>query len=278
MANEISFESVLPKAICLPLVRIERDPFLRKELAAYCDEQTVQKAVEECPAAAGISKEVVNKIAKACITYETRKVSALSFAAGIPGGLAMLGTVPADLVQYMGHVLRVLQKLAYLYGWQDLLDDIKAGDEKMSDETSNILTLFVGVMFGVNGANTAIRKISEGAARYASKTLMQKALTKGTIYPIVKKIASMISVQMTKEIFSKGVSKIIPVVGGVVSGSLTYATFRPMSERLRVHLATLKWANVDYYKEAEAPNSSPDSMVNIEVKDVVEVESVLDTE
>lgn len=41
---------------------------------------------------------------------------------------------------------------------------------------------------------------------------------------------------MTKDIFAKGVSKIIPFTGGVASGELTYATYKPMAIKLKKHL------------------------------------------
>ena len=37
---------------------------------------------------------------------------------------------------------------------------------------------------------------------------------------------------MTKKTFANGVGKIIPVVGGVVAGGLTFATMLPMGQRL----------------------------------------------
>ncbi len=46
---------------------------------------------------------------KSCIVLEIRKVTVLSAAAGLTGGFAMLGTVPADLSQYFLHILRILQ-------------------------------------------------------------------------------------------------------------------------------------------------------------------------
>ena len=52
---------------------------------------------------------------------------------------------------------------------------------------------------------------------------------------------------MTKDIFAKGVSKAVPVVGAAVSGGLTLATFAPMAERLRKHLAESELADVKYY-------------------------------
>lgn len=37
---------------------------------------------------------------------------------------------------------------------------------------------------------------------------------------------------MTKEVFAKGISKVVPLVGGVISGGITFATLRPMGTRL----------------------------------------------
>lgn len=243
MQKEISFEVVLHEAMKLPLIYVDRDEFLRRELIKVCSGEETDVAILKNPASAGISMDKINKLAEECISYEAVKVSAISFATGIPGGLAMFGTVPADLIQYMGHILVIIQKLAYLYGWDDLIQK----DQKVDDGTESLLILFVGIMFGVNGATAAISKIVEKAAQKIEKDLINKALTKGTIYPIVKQVARSIGIKMTKEIFAKNVSKIVPIVGGVVSGGLTYVTFTPMAYRLKGYLAGLKYCNPDYY-------------------------------
>jgi len=243
MSENNTFELALKTASTLPMVHIDREKFLHKELIKYYPKEQVEIAVQNNPAYAGIPVSIINKIAKNCINYETNKVSSISFAAGLPGGFAMAGTIPADVAQYFGHVLRILQKLVYLYGW----DELVGADGSFDDETTNMLTLFVGVMFGVNGAATTITKLSASAAQRASKTIASKALTKGTIYPIVKKIAQVLGVKMTKDTFAKGVSKVIPVVGGVASGGLTYITYKPMAYKLKKHLETLKWCDTTYY-------------------------------
>lgn len=244
MSEKIDFGLVLRESANLPLVRIERESFLRTALSPYYDKYIVEKAIQYNPAYAGITSEEIKKIAKDCINYETNKVTILSAVAGIPGGLAVIGTIPADLVQYFGHVIRIAQKLIYLYGWQELFDK----DGQMDDGTANLLTLFIGVMFGVNGATNAIIKISESTAKKVANSLAQKALTKGMIYPIVKKVAAALGIKITKDIFAKGVAKVVPIFGGVVSGTITYATFKPMAKKLRNHLAKLELANVEFYK------------------------------
>ena len=41
---------------------------------------------------------------------------------------------------------------------------------------------------------------------------------------------------MTKEVFAGFFKKAIPVVGGVVCGGITYATFKPCCDRLKKSL------------------------------------------
>lgn len=257
MSEKIDFEVILRTAVSLPMVKIDRSSFLRASLEKYFDNDTVELAIEKCPAYAGITCKELDKIAKACIDYETLKVTSLSALSGLPGGIALIGTVPADLAQYYGHILRILQKLVYLYGWEALF----TYDGYLDDETSSLLTLFVGIMFGVNGARATISHITELASKRASKIIVQKALTKGTIYPIVKKIAQSLGVQMSKGVFAKGAAKTIPIVGALSSGVLTYATYKPMAYKLKSYLETLKWADVSYYNSVFGDNKDTDDVI-----------------
>lgn len=182
--ERIDFETVLVESAKLPMVKIDRELFLRKELKGRYNPEVVEKAIQYSPAYAGISVEEINRIAKSCITAETTRVTAISAAAGIPGGFALIGTVPADLTQYFAHILRIVQELIYLYGWKELNLD----STEMNQETKNLLILFVGIMFGVNGAVNAVNKVATQVAKQVAKKLPQKALTKGTVYPIVKRV------------------------------------------------------------------------------------------
>lgn len=242
-AEHVSSNSGFGKALVvvtrLPGVRIDRAAFLRRSLARYCTDDQIRTSIAETPAAAGISAATLRAIADASITNETSRVTAISMAAGIPGGFALIGTIPIDSAQYLAHMLRIAQKLAYLYSWPDFF--AQNGDEP-DDATQNILTLFVGAMFGVQAANKGIGLVAEKMAAQAVKQLPKQALTHGVVYPIVKVVAKHLGVQMSKGTFAKGVAKAIPVVGGVFSGGLTLATFLPMAKRLRKHLASLATA------------------------------------
>lgn len=275
MADSVDFEVVLRNAVQLPLVRVEREPFLRSQLQRHFPKQVVDQAIAESPAAAGINADQLNSIAYDSINYETSKVTALSFAAGLPGGIAMAGTIPADLTQQMAHILRIMQKLAYLYGWPSLMDEENSA---IDDGMVNNLIIFAGIMFGVEGASNAIHRVAAQLALNVAKKLPQQALTKGIVYPVVKKIALALGVHMTKQTFAKSVSKVIPIIGGVVSGGLTFATYRPMACKLKDHLAGLPTASVEFYEqqcEKDAENSDSDDEyieVNIVEEDSVDKE------
>ena len=59
---------------------------------------------------------VITDAASTSVTHETRNVTMISTAAGIPGGLTTIGTIPADVAPCMGHMLRIAQNLAYIFG------------------------------------------------------------------------------------------------------------------------------------------------------------------
>ncbi|WP_434923003.1 hypothetical protein ACR9WD_06720 [Glutamicibacter sp. PAEs-4] len=233
----------LKKVIRLRGVKIDRDHFLTAELhkKGYNRDQ-IDRAVSTNPAAAGIGPKLLDEIASESIDFETRKSTALSFASGLPGGLFMFGTIPADITQFYIHAFRVMQKIAYTYGWQSFLDDV----EHIDDETLGKLAGFLGVMMGVSGASTTVGRFAAQVAGPAiQKNIAKQALTKTAWYGPMKQTLKLIGVNVTKQSFAKSVSKIVPVVGGVVSGGLTFVTLKVQSNRLKQHLRELPPPLVD---------------------------------
>ena len=222
MSEENFFVSTLEAASKLPLVRIDRNDFLEKQFINT--EYDIYDIVNKGPVNAGVPKEKIRKIAKGVIKFEGTQVTLISTAAGLPGGLAMIGTVPADMAQYMGYLIRTAQKLMYLYGIGDIND--------ISDGSKSAIIIALGVMLGAEGANNGIRALCKSFAANIEKKIAQKALTKGTLYPIVKKICAQLGIKLTKQGFAKAVGKTVPIIGGIVSGSLTAVTFIPSCNHL----------------------------------------------
>ncbi|MFJ4481279.1 hypothetical protein ACIP3D_02905 [Streptomyces longwoodensis] len=76
---ESRFFTVLLAAAKLPGVRVQREAYLRSALARHCSEDQIRRAVETTPAAAGITVEVLDKVAKRSAGATCRGP------AGIPG-------------------------------------------------------------------------------------------------------------------------------------------------------------------------------------------------
>jgi hypothetical protein len=235
--TEAYARAFMTKLLRLRGVRVEREQFLTAELRRNgVAPDVVARAVKDRPAAAGVPPEMLEEIARRAVAFETRKSASMSFAAGLPGGWALVGTVPGDIAQYYVHAFRVMQKLAYLYGWQSLLDDI----DDVDDETLGKLGTFLGVMMGVAGASSALTGFANNLVRPAlQKQLAGKALTKTAYYPLVKQTLKRVGVEINKQVFAKTVTKVVPVLGGVLSGGLTWASLRVGSTRLAKHLRTL---------------------------------------
>lgn len=240
--QDFAMENVIANAIQIPGVKVDRKKFLTESFAN--EEVDISKVIELGPIESNCSREMISRIANRIIINRTSKSSIASFIAGMPGGFAMAATIPADILQFFGMSLRMAQELSYLYGCPDLWQDGAVDNERVKNQ----LILYTGVMFGVAGAVSSVRFLSSQMAKQVIKKFPQKALTKTFWYPIVKQIGKAIGLKVTKTTVANSISKAVPIIGGVISGSINFASMMPMGKRLA---STLDKANFDY-TEAEA--------------------------
>ena len=247
IASDLALEEIVSKSIQIPGVKVDRNKFLAENFSNKVE--LLEEIINLGPIEAGITKEEINNIANKLILKRTSESSIASFAAGIPGGLALAATIPADMLQFFGVSLRLAQELSYLYGADDLWINGEVDDEKIRNQ----LILYCGVMFGVSGAVSGVRVLSTEVAKTALKKIPQKALTKTFWYPIIKKICSFVGYTLTKKTLASGVSKAIPLIGGVISGTINYASMMPMAKRLNETLdkAAFNYTEEEYNKDIE---------------------------
>lgn len=242
--GQVDIEDVIIMGLKVPGIRVDREHFLRKELQTKYPPEVIDEAVASNPMTAKIPGEVIDRLADEVIKFERNCVSGISTALGMPGGLAMAATIPADIAQYYGYMLRAAQKLMYLYGFPQI--DTEENESVFDTATINMLVVCLGVMYGVAGANKALVKMAQMLATGVQKQLMTKALTKGTIYPIVKQVAKWFGVRMNKQIFTGFFKKAIPVVGGVLGGGITFLSFKPCCDKLKDVLSDTILSNPNF--------------------------------
>jgi hypothetical protein len=209
----------------LPVVRIDREAFLRKHFGSSPHLNVI---LERGPQAV-YSAESLRRKASSIIKNSAAKSSAASFATGLPGNPAvMVAAGGADVAQYFGFAINLAQQIAYLFGEDELFD----GGGQLSEAAQIRVIAYLGTMLGAVGAAGLVTQTSKLAGANLGKKVAAQALTKTAWYPLVKKVGALVGQQITKKTVEKTIAKAVPVLGGVVSGGLTYVTFRPMGHRL----------------------------------------------
>lgn len=216
--------NVLGAALLIPGAKVDRKEFLIKEFGKYCNDATVENIVNKGTVQAGVEVALMDKIAEDTINFHAGIATSLSFAAGLPGLFTTLAAVPADIAQYYYHVIVVAQKLAYIYGLVDL--------GMASDNFKSLVTLLIGVMADIEDADKTVMELF---STQATKNVTTLALIK-TFDKIALRVAVVLSCMLTGKTVFTSVWKVIPIIGGVVSGGITLATFLPMCNKLKNRL------------------------------------------
>lgn len=239
--KKIDLGTVIATVTKMPGVKVNREAFLKEQFKDLSKEE-IACIVEKGPVDAGQSREALAKKASRIIKERTAVSSAASLVAGLPGGMAVLATLPADIVQFYAVALRMAQELVYLYGEKDLWCEATDNYEHVNNQ----LILYCGVMLGASGADATVKVLAAALAKQALNQLPKKALTKTFYFPAIRATLKFFGIKLTKSMFGKGVSKVVPILGGVVSGGITLASMLPMGKRLA---KVLDKAHFDYSEE-----------------------------
>lgn len=240
--------NVINESLKLPFIKVDRSDFLTKTFSNKIDD--MPKLFKEGPQAF-FSKEELDRITSNVINSNVLKSSSISFASGLPGGVAIAATIPADMAQFYGYSLKLAQEISYVYGYQN----IWANQDELTEDAKNTLILYLGIMFGVSSAGSTIRILSNKLALQALKQLPNKTLTKHLYFTILKKVLAIFGTKLTKATFAKGVSKVIPVVGGVLSGSMNYLSLKPMANKLKDELGkSVNYTQQDFEQDIKILN------------------------
>ena len=232
MEKEVSLVgSLLNAAMRFPGVRNNREDYLRTTFCRYCNSDTVENIIDKSPMQAGVSEVLLEKLVDEAISNEKWKTTLASFGAGSLnfGGLATaVGAGAADITCYFAVCLRLAQKLAYLYGWKDM-------DIENNTNAKATLTIFLGCMMGVEAAGKVISELGEAVA----KNMLQKT--------VQQKILEELGLVVSRDLTKRALSKAVPILGGMVSGGISWFIFQKNAERL--HEALKKERNTIEYKQ-----------------------------
>lgn len=217
---------MIGKSAQLPGVKVNRETFLKEQ---FPDSPYIDSVLQHGPPHVYAMDTIRRKVDQ-LIKRNTRKTTSISFLTGLPGNpVLMVAGGSADVMQYFGYAIHMAQQIAYMFGEDDLF---RGKTDHVSEEAKIRIIAYLGVMLGVSGAVTLMAKVAQKAGANIGKKVAGKALTKTVWYPLLKRVAAVLGAKITKKTVEKTITKSVPVIGGVVSGGITYATFRPMGGRL----------------------------------------------
>ena len=139
----------------LPVIRVDREAFLRQQFA---DSKYLDEILKHGPQHV-YTAESLRKKADGVIKKSTNQTTLASFVAGIPGGPAAVAIGGADVAQYFGFAINLAQKIAYLFGEDDLFTD----ESELNEGAKVRVLAYLGVMLGASGSAMFGRKACQGS-------------------------------------------------------------------------------------------------------------------
>ena len=225
--SESFAEKAIKTAMSIPGVKVDRDSFLQNNFRRYGNTELLRsQSTREV-----YSIKEIDEVASAVVRLHLTEVTALSAASGLPGGLWAIPASLGDLSLFYAQVLITAQKLANVYGMPDILD----GKDDLDDNAYRTLIILLGVATGVEGASQMFAKIAQAAIKNAAKKAAEKPAA-NAITIIVVKILEFLGKKATGKAVGNFIKKGIPIASAIISGAFTYASFRPMSRRLKKEL------------------------------------------
>lgn len=207
--------------------KVDRKAFLTEVFEKYCEESQMNDLLKYSPITADLDDYFIKKVADQTINNQVMKLSGLSFVAGLPGGLAMAGTVPADIAQFYYHIIVLSQKLAYIYGWPQIFDQTQ---QETTEEDLTKLTFIIGVMFGNLEAEQAMEDWANEIKQLPEEAGVTFRVSRNDgMLHLAAQIAKWLAIKITKESFGKSASKIVPILGGLFSGGMSYISAKGMT-------------------------------------------------
>ncbi len=165
------------------------------------------------------------------INWQTGKAGATGFALGLPGFAAMPLTIPADLASVSYLQLRMIAVIGIMFGWEATSDQLRtvafscllgtAAGEAVRDVGVKASTRF-GSRFIRNISGKSLKRVNDF---FGIHNLFIKGVNVGT------KAGGKATASASAKAGSKGIvnlSKMVPLLGGIVGGGLNIVFTRQM--------------------------------------------------
>lgn len=173
------------------------------------------------------SGKTPEECARNFINWQTGKAGATGFALGLPGFAAMPVTIPADLASVSYLQLRMIAVIGILFGWETTSDQFRAvAFSCLLGTATGEAVRDVGVKASARFGSRFVRNISGKSLKRVNDFLgIPKLFIKGV------NAGTKAGGKATAKVGSEGIvnlSKMVPLLGGIVGGGLNIVFTRQM--------------------------------------------------
>lgn len=244
----------------MPIIKVNREQFLRSTFRNYSDAM-LEKIISEGPQSV-FSLDFIKRRAAELTRSTANKTSFVSFVSSIPSNPAT-STIAGlfDISQFYAYALNLAQKIAYLYGEEDLFSDFQ-DTGTLPEEVENRILGYLASMMGISGASDLIIATSKKFSEKVVKDIGVMGLRKQFWYMPSKNILKQFGVKLTRQSIQYIVSNSLLVIGAAVSSGITYLMFKPMGYKLSDTLYDLSSGNYEDIVEFKEKDFVYDSEEN----------------
>ena len=219
--------NIITKAV-KKVIYVDRNDFLRKIFPAVYSSYGNHNNLPS-PLQAGVNKSTLKQKALSVLRKHRLICSSIS------GGITFMTgpvSIPVDVAQYYENLFTAAQKIAYIYGMQDL----RQADDQTEYEC--LVALFY-IMIGHSidqSMKATLKRCMEPVLNKVIDKIVKNRSSKEVMQRIIEfAVTKMLGETVSKKGLSRVLGKLVPCVSGAVSFALTWGFFTKACNRLITH-------------------------------------------
>lgn len=228
-----AWDRFLDLALGANMAQINRVEWLTDALYPFLSITELEQLATE-PPHSFLSVKVLNHIANQEIRRHTELLAMGSAGSSLTGCIATWVGIPTELAQYSVNLVLLIQKLAYLYGWNDFYSY-----GAVTAETKARITFMMGSMLGIREADALLRNACRSYQGQVSITPMPYAGDRSPIDKVIAEISKRLLVLSAKGGVIAWIGRKAPLIGVTLGASTSYLLVKPSLVRLKVLLRDL---------------------------------------
>lgn len=228
-----AWDRFLDLALGANMAQINRVEWLTDALYPFLSITELEQLATE-PPHSFLSVKELNHIANQEIRRHTELLAMGSAGSSLTGCIATWVGIPTELAQYSVNLVLLIQKLAYLYGWDDFYSY-----GAVTAETKARITFMMGSMLGIREADALLRNACRSYQGQVSITPMPYAGDRSPIDKVIAEISKRLLVLSAKGGVTAWIGRKAPLIGVTLGASTSYLLVKPSLVRLKVLLRDL---------------------------------------